>query len=57
MPGTVVEFLMDDGVVRLVKAAGGGGRKTRGELLVERLRGRGDFKMTTDEIDARSAGG
>jgi hypothetical protein len=34
----------------LVKAAPKPQRKTRGERLVARLRGKGDFKMTTDEV-------
>jgi AbrB family looped-hinge helix DNA binding protein len=50
MPGTDVEFEIEAGVVRLVKTARGGGRKTRGQKLVDRLKGAGDFKMTTDEI-------
>ncbi len=50
MPGTDVAFEIEAGVVRLVKVAKGSGRGTRGQKLVERLRGRGDFKMTTDEI-------
>jgi AbrB family looped-hinge helix DNA binding protein len=47
MPGTDVEFELDNGVVRLVKTTGR--RLTRGQKLVERLRG-AEFKMTTDEI-------
>jgi AbrB family looped-hinge helix DNA binding protein len=50
MPGTDVEFLIDGGVVHLVKTPPAGDRRTRGQKLVEGLRGRGDFKMTTDEI-------
>lgn len=56
MPGTDVEFECEAGVVRLVKAAPGGGRRTRGQKLVESLRGRGDFKMSTDEIVALMRG-
>jgi len=56
MPGTDVEFEIEAGVVRLVKATRGGGRRTRGQRLVEGLRGRGDFKMTTDEIVALMRG-
>ena len=52
MPGTDVEFEIEAGVVRLVKAAKSGGRPTRGQKLVESLRGHGDFKMTTDEVVA-----
>lgn len=56
MPGTDVEFLVDGGVVRLVKVPPAGDRRTRGQKLVESLRGRGDFKMTTDEIVALMRG-
>jgi AbrB family looped-hinge helix DNA binding protein len=50
MPGTDVEFQVGPGFVRLVKARPGGGRRSRARKLVESLRGRGDFRMTTDEI-------
>jgi AbrB family looped-hinge helix DNA binding protein len=56
MPGTDVEFEIEAGAVRLVKATRGGSRKTRGQKLVDRLRGAGDFKMTTDEILALMRG-
>jgi AbrB family looped-hinge helix DNA binding protein len=56
MPGTDVEFEIEAGIVRLVKAAAGAARRTRGQKLVESLRGRGDFKMTTDEIVALMRG-
>ena len=56
MPGTDVEFKLDAGGVRLVKAKSGGRRKTRGQKLVSRLRGKGAFKMTTDEILALMRG-
>ncbi len=56
MPGTDVEFVIEAGVVRLVKATSGGRRRTRGQKLVEGLRGRGDFKMSTDEIVALMRG-
>jgi len=56
MPGTDVEFEIEAGVVRLVKARADGRRRTRGQKLVESLRGRGDFKMTTDEIIALMRG-
>ncbi|MFN0022882.1 MAG: AbrB/MazE/SpoVT family DNA-binding domain-containing protein [Parvularculaceae bacterium] len=51
LPNTEVEFEFDGRVVRLRKA-----KKTttpsRGAALVARMRGRGDVKMTTDEIMA-----
>ena len=56
MPGTDVEFEIEAGAVRLVKASSGGPRLTRGQKLVEGLRGRGDFKMTTAEIVALMRG-
>jgi AbrB family looped-hinge helix DNA binding protein len=56
MPGTDVEFEIAAGVVRLVKVARAGGRKTRGQKLVENLRAGGDFKMTTDEVIALMRG-
>ena len=56
MPGADVEFEIDDGDVRLVKAQRKTGRKTRGQRLVEHLRGAGDFRMTTDEIIALMRG-
>ena len=56
MPGTDVEFEVENGVVRLVKTTGRRPRPTRGEKIVERLRGAGEFKMTTDEILALMRG-
>jgi hypothetical protein len=47
---------IEAGTVRLVKATKGAGPKTRGQKLVERLRERGDFKMTTDEVVALMRG-
>ncbi len=56
MPGTDVEFEIEAGAVRLVKTTHSGPRKTRGQLLVGRLKGAGDFRMTTDEILALMRG-
>lgn len=56
MPGTDVEFQIEAGVVHLVKAAKGASRSTRGQRLVESLRGQGNFKMTTDEVIALMRG-
>lgn len=56
MPGTDVEFEIEAGVVRLVKATPGGSRRTRGQKLVESLRGRGDYRMATDDIVALMRG-
>lgn len=51
MPNTEVEFEFDGRTVRIVKARTSGAR-SRGRALVDRLKGRGDVKMTTDEIMA-----
>ena len=56
MPGTNVEFKIEAGVVRLVKATNGAGRRTRGQKLVESLRARGEFNMTTDQVVALMRG-
>ena len=57
MPGTDIEFEIEaGGAVRLVKAKAGARKKTRGAELVARLRGRGDFAMTTDEVVALMRG-
>jgi len=56
MPGTDVAFEIEAGMVRLVKVTGEGGRQTRGQKLVEGLRARGDFRMSTDEIVALMRG-
>ncbi len=51
LPNTEVEFEFDGRVVRLRKVRSGG-RPARGFALVARMRGRGDVKLTTDEIMA-----
>ncbi len=51
--GTEVEFERDDDVIVVRKT---NGPPTRGRQLVERLRGRGDVAMTTDEIMALTRG-
>jgi len=56
MPGTDVEFQIEAGVVRLVKASNGAKSATRGQKLVQHMRGKGDFKMTTDEVTALMRG-
>ena len=56
MPGTDVEFEIEAGVVRLVKVTRNAGRRTRGEKLIESLRGHGNFRMTTGEIVALMRG-
>ncbi|MGI8794139.1 MAG: AbrB/MazE/SpoVT family DNA-binding domain-containing protein, partial [Acidimicrobiales bacterium] len=51
--GTEVEFERRDDVIVVRKVEG----LTRGRALAERLRGRGDVAMTTDEIMALTRGG
>lgn len=53
LPGTEVEFLEENGTVRLRKAKG---TRRRGRRVVEHLRGRGTVDMTTDEILALTRG-
>jgi AbrB family looped-hinge helix DNA binding protein len=48
LPGTEVEFQVDGNTVRIIPAA----RGTRGERIVEHLRGRATVSMSTDEIMA-----
>ncbi len=52
LPHTEVEFVPMEGGVKIVKA---GGRR-RGRRLVERLAGRGDGALTTDQIMALTRG-
>ncbi len=51
MPNTEVEFEYDGKTVRILKARKSGGA-SRGREFVERLKGRGDVRLTTDEIMA-----
>ena len=56
LPNTEVEFLVEDGSVRLVKAAVAV-RPTRGATAVRRLREHGGgVRMTTDQIMALTRG-
>ena len=55
MPETEVEFSFDGKVVTLRKV-GGKKRPGRGARMVEHMRGRGDVKLTTDEIMALMRG-
>jgi AbrB family looped-hinge helix DNA binding protein len=48
LPDTEVEFVVENGMVRLVRSERAG--SSRGERVVARLRGRGRAGMTTDEI-------
>lgn len=57
LPETEVEFVVEDGAVRIVKVRGSR-RRSRGERAVEGLRrGAGHVSMTTDEIMALTRGG
>ena len=51
--GTEVEFERNDDTLVVRKAANGA---TRGRTIAERLRGRGDVAMTTDQIMALTRG-
>ena len=50
LPNTEVEFELDRDAVRIRKKTTPGPRPSRGAALVERLRGRGTRRITTDEI-------
>ena len=54
LPNTEVTFQFDGKVVSLVR--GKGKKKSRGEQIVDHLLGRGDGKMTTDQIMALTRG-
>ena len=56
LPNTDVDFVVDGGGVRIVKAVSGG-RPSRGARAVRRLRASGGrVRMTTDEIMALTRG-
>lgn len=55
MPNTEVDFDFDGHDVRIRRARGKKGMD-RGKELIARMRGRGDVKMTTDEIMALTRG-
>ena len=54
LPHTEVEFVMRGGTVILRKAKQT--ERSRGARVIERMRGRGTVKMTTDEIMALTRG-
>jgi AbrB family looped-hinge helix DNA binding protein len=54
LPDTEVDFVEDDDTVRIVRAKPPG--DNRGRRIVERLRGRGTVKLSTDEIMALTRG-
>jgi AbrB family looped-hinge helix DNA binding protein len=49
LPNTEVEFELDRDAVR-VKRAAAARRRSRGQALVDHMRGRGTRRITTDEI-------
>ena len=56
LPETEVEFELEADAVRIVKA-GRARKRTRGQLIVERLRSHpGQIKLSTDEIMALTRG-
>ena len=50
LPNTEVEFEIVGKAVRMRKVRRANGAGHRGKSIVERLRGRGSVRMTTDEI-------
>ena len=56
LPNTEVEFEVVGKAVRLRKVRRAGSTGRRGKSIVERLRGRGSVRMTTDEILALTRG-
>jgi len=56
VPGTDVEFVVEGGAIRIVKAKAPAGRASKGERLVTRLRGAAQVKLTTDEVMAMTRG-
>jgi AbrB family looped-hinge helix DNA binding protein len=55
LPNTEVEFEWDGRAVRIVRAKTRS-KASRGETLVQHLRGRGSVQMSTDEILALTRG-
>ena len=56
LPNTEVEFEVVGKAVRMRKVRRAKGSGHRGKSIVERLRGRGSVRMTTDEILALTRG-
>jgi AbrB family looped-hinge helix DNA binding protein len=48
LPDTEVEFVVEEGAVKIVRATQAGNK--RGDRVVRRLRGRAVSRLTTDEI-------
>lgn len=49
-PGTEVEFIVENNSAKIQKAKPGKGKRSRGDQVVEKLRGKSTVKMTTEEI-------
>ncbi len=56
LPNHEVEFEVVGNAVRIRKARARG-RRSRGRSMIERLRGKGSVRMSTDEILALTRGG
>jgi len=54
LPDTEIEFAVDGDTVRIARSQAA--RASRGQRLVEHLRGKGSVQMTTDEILALTRG-
>jgi AbrB family looped-hinge helix DNA binding protein len=50
VPESEVDFKLEGNTARLVKIPATKRARSRGAAVVERLRGKGDIKMSTDEI-------
>jgi AbrB family looped-hinge helix DNA binding protein len=55
LPGTEVEFVVQGSAVRIVRSRGKK-KLSRGEAIVQRIRGTGKGPWTTDEIMAMTRG-
>lgn len=49
-PGTEVEFILENNSAKIQKAKPVKGKLSRGDQIVEKLRGKSTVKMTTEEI-------
>jgi AbrB family looped-hinge helix DNA binding protein len=56
LPNTEVEFEVVGQAVRMRKVRSASRTRRRGKSIVQRLRGRGSVRMTTDEIRALTRG-
>lgn len=56
LPNTDVDFGLEGEKVTITRAAKASRKPSRGERVVARLRGRGDIKLTTEEIMSLTRG-